>query len=1114
MFEMPLFALLLMLVNPAQEDRPHQEEITVRLRTIRVHATDKAGNHIPGLTSDDFSLTLDGIEKRLLFFEEVDLEEQVERVARVEEDTSSDQSQADREDSIRETIVLFLDSSMMTEKSFIELCESARRFLQDIQGKQTLFKLVHLDGTFQFETPFTRDSQAPIQALDKLDRKGALWQKLYTSETRISSSIGDWVTTVSSYDPDMVHLSFDNVFSRLRRASRDPTPDVLLKILDTHAQSINFEVNEKARMKKNHMAQVRAGMRYLAQSVRPLPGHKSIYYLGSGAFVEEGGPYVSEGELEQATVTLNTSDVTVYSLFLKHPVSGGADANITGNAYFNTRTFSTRPLFPMVDSPVVDNEVRRNTIIENIAHAKSGPSQYAGRTGGLFLDRPLKDAGTALQDLHRTSRRYYRMGIEPPPSGEARRLKIEYTGDRKPLKLRYGRRFEKRKGFVELEPNELYRDCESALLYGRFSLKNEIVAEASFKRIRGEDGSLILPVVLKLKQPKNKKGYQVGFAAIDHTHGKLDATVSVLPDAQSETPLYFYDILTSAQVPAFIRFFVRDLDNGKASLYSLPIGPERSGLLMLADDSVKRIMPLNQLRDAEADDENHHFERKLKDPFFFGEFVFMPSDTPAFPMEAGTVGYALVSAHGFEPNEARLFLVDETGKTSRVSFDLHRARKVLEAPDSLAMRFRLPNVLGGNYRLVFEYPEGENFARLERVVQIQASAKLAGLNAKQVSRYLFEVMSQPVEQTRSNLASRSIGFRVRKEMLHSMGETGSASKKGNLVKRADLNLVDEFGNSLLMAAVRSNDPEWVRLFLKQGAAVNVRNNLGATPLMMAAVHANTDILRQLAKADAQPDLADNYGNTAMFYALAKANSKTIKQLVKMGVPMNATNFRGETVLFEAIRKGRHQTVALLLDNGARTDITTKLELTPLMVAARHGKLKTMKKLVEAGSDPNERNKAGITPFMLAALNERMTALSRLHELGATVDLQGMGGNTALSLVADMGLKGLVAPLARMGADLNHVNNSSESPLMLSVIAKHDDTLQELLNMGADPNRGNRGITALTLAVRNGYTNMAKKLVKAGANPKAKDDQGQDLRYYADLSGNKKMNQLVQGWFKQ
>jgi ankyrin repeat protein len=102
-------------------------------------------------------------------------------------------------------------------------------------------------------------------------------------------------------------------------------------------------------------------------------------------------------------------------------------------------------------------------------------------------------------------------------------------------------------------------------------------------------------------------------------------------------------------------------------------------------------------------------------------------------------------------------------------------------------------------------------------------------------------------------------------------------------------------------------------------------------------------------------------------------------------------------------------------------------------------------------------------------------------------------------------------LLENGADLNDFDNEGVSVFDFAVMYNNGRIVDMLLEQGADVNRTQRRsrFTLLMGAVCYGRTDIAKKLLAAGADKEAEDDHGLKARDYARKMQKKAMMELLE-----
>ena len=117
--------------------------------------------------------------------------------------------------------------------------------------------------------------------------------------------------------------------------------------------------------------------------------------------------------------------------------------------------------------------------------------------------------------------------------------------------------------------------------------------------------------------------------------------------------------------------------------------------------------------------------------------------------------------------------------------------------------------------------------------------------------------------------------------LHYNAKTGNVANLQQLLERGEpIEKRDPLGNTALIVAAFSNEPETVAYLCRKGADVNAQNNDRATALISAAYYNLLDVARVLVKFDPDKTLKDKYGNTALDYARQYKYAEMISLLEK------------------------------------------------------------------------------------------------------------------------------------------------------------------------------------------------------------------------------------------
>ncbi len=120
-------------------------------------------------------------------------------------------------------------------------------------------------------------------------------------------------------------------------------------------------------------------------------------------------------------------------------------------------------------------------------------------------------------------------------------------------------------------------------------------------------------------------------------------------------------------------------------------------------------------------------------------------------------------------------------------------------------------------------------------------------------------------------------------------------------------------------AFRLGYMEVVQALITAGADVNFVNEQGDTMLMRAAGAGNLERVKALIAAGADVNAKGRYEYTPLMEACRNNQRETAMELIAAGADINAKNYRGETVLSIAKESGATMLARYLQSIGAREE---------------------------------------------------------------------------------------------------------------------------------------------------------------------------------------------------
>lgn len=205
----------------------------------------------------------------------------------------------------------------------------------------------------------------------------------------------------------------------------------------------------------------------------------------------------------------------------------------------------------------------------------------------------------------------------------------------------------------------------------------------------------------------------------------------------------------------------------------------------------------------------------------------------------------------------------------------------------------------------------------------------------------------------------------------------------------------------LHIATWTNNLDMMKLFVHYGADVNQVNQFGETPLTLAAFRGNREAIEYLISQGAQINVENNK-YSPLHYASFGGHNDIINYLINNGANLNAKSPNGSTPLMMAVYEGQIESMQILLNAGADPNIANERGERAFEWAMRKNNLTMAEKLTDkenfiaAANAPKNTYKPLQTSFAPSPTLNRLLSLKeqlikkgsnekKLEEINAQID---------------------------------------------------------------------------------------------------------------------------------
>lgn len=202
--------------------------------------------------------------------------------------------------------------------------------------------------------------------------------------------------------------------------------------------------------------------------------------------------------------------------------------------------------------------------------------------------------------------------------------------------------------------------------------------------------------------------------------------------------------------------------------------------------------------------------------------------------------------------------------------------------------------------------------------------------------------------------------------------------------------------------------------------------------------------------------------TELMNAAKAGDVRAVEAALQRGAQINEQSNKGKTALMFAASEGHAELVRLLIERGAEVDVADNYGTTALIVAATAGKHQVVALLLEHGANPAARDQDGSAPLVNSIYFGHTETVKLL--LARLTPLQRQDGEELLLLASGLGHADIVRAMIDAGVDVNGRGLKQRTALMAAAAFDRPQVVSVLLEMGADPEaRDDDGNSALDVA---------------------------------------------------
>ncbi len=336
--------------------------------------------------------------------------------------------------------------------------------------------------------------------------------------------------------------------------------------------------------------------------------------------------------------------------------------------------------------------------------------------------------------------------------------------------------------------------------------------------------------------------------------------------------------------------------------------------------------------------------------------------------------------------------------------------------------------------------------------------------------------------------------------------------KSFFTNQAEINNVDEDGDTALHVAAKLNESDLVTFLIVKGADTELKNNRGDTPLHVAIANDSYESARALTSLGADIFALNAEGKSALEIAIAKSNIYYDIMINEQTSILRDVN-NGNGIVHYFVLTRNQKALGYCINKKLDIDKKNSAQETPLALALKNPDTVVCAEiaadLLLAGAEEVDcdakyfedaviqrnlsiRMDDGQTPLHLAAIYGHAGIAQYLLNKGADIKAQDISGTTPLHEAVRYGNSEIARQLISKGSDVNSKDSLGKTPLLILIPPEKQAEIYGLLiSHGANINQKDMyGDTVLHIASMTAIrTQILENLMRAGADVNVRNKRG-------------------------